>query len=158
MREIFTYGSVGGALGNQCFYPERGNRASLFSGHHPCLLIVVTSFVVSLWFRSVPVIATLSIEKLKVGNTRPRTKQTPALAPVTSPEIRYRSPLGGKETTRLYAGKFRTSKKQSPRTVIACGHSGYSDIGPTMIELTLKIRISYKQLMAFIAFLLTLIR
>jgi len=22
MREIFTYGSVGGALGNQCFYPE----------------------------------------------------------------------------------------------------------------------------------------
>ena len=23
MREIFTYGSVGGALGNWCFYPER---------------------------------------------------------------------------------------------------------------------------------------
>ena len=22
MRENFTYGSVGGALGNQCFYPE----------------------------------------------------------------------------------------------------------------------------------------
>ena len=22
MREIFTYGSVGGALGNQCFYPD----------------------------------------------------------------------------------------------------------------------------------------
>ena len=22
MRESFTYGSVGGALGNQCFYPE----------------------------------------------------------------------------------------------------------------------------------------
>ena len=26
MREIFTYGSVGGALGNQCFYPEMGKR------------------------------------------------------------------------------------------------------------------------------------
>ena len=28
MREIFTYGSVGGALGNQCFYPEmsKGNH------------------------------------------------------------------------------------------------------------------------------------
>ena len=25
MREIFTYGSVGGALGNQCFYPETSN-------------------------------------------------------------------------------------------------------------------------------------
>ena len=27
MREIFTYGSVGGALGNQCFYlePDREN-------------------------------------------------------------------------------------------------------------------------------------
>ena len=25
MREIFTYGSVGGALGNQCFYPEMSN-------------------------------------------------------------------------------------------------------------------------------------
>ena len=25
MREIFTYGSVGGALGNQCFYPEMFN-------------------------------------------------------------------------------------------------------------------------------------
>ncbi len=24
MREIFTYGSVGGALGNQCFYPDTG--------------------------------------------------------------------------------------------------------------------------------------
>ncbi len=27
MREIFTYGSVGGALGNQCFYPETSNHA-----------------------------------------------------------------------------------------------------------------------------------
>jgi hypothetical protein len=29
MRENFTYGSVGGALGNQCFYPEaeRKDRA-----------------------------------------------------------------------------------------------------------------------------------
>ena len=26
MREIFTYGSVGGALGNQCFYPEIWNK------------------------------------------------------------------------------------------------------------------------------------
>ena len=25
MGEIFTYGSVGGALGNQCFYPETSN-------------------------------------------------------------------------------------------------------------------------------------
>ena len=25
MREIFTYGSVGGALGNRCFYPETSN-------------------------------------------------------------------------------------------------------------------------------------
>jgi hypothetical protein len=24
MREIFTYGSVGGAPGNRCFYPEQG--------------------------------------------------------------------------------------------------------------------------------------
>jgi len=24
MREIFTYGSVGGAPGNRCFYPEIG--------------------------------------------------------------------------------------------------------------------------------------
>jgi hypothetical protein len=24
MREIFTYGSVGGAPGNRCFYPEEG--------------------------------------------------------------------------------------------------------------------------------------
>jgi hypothetical protein len=24
MREIFTYGSVGGASGNRCFYPEVG--------------------------------------------------------------------------------------------------------------------------------------
>jgi len=24
MREIFTYGSVGGAPGNRCFYPELG--------------------------------------------------------------------------------------------------------------------------------------
>jgi len=23
MREIFTYGSVGGASGNRCFYPEK---------------------------------------------------------------------------------------------------------------------------------------
>ena len=44
MREIFTYGSVGGAPGNRCFYPEgepkkpgrlsyalalRGNRCNL---------------------------------------------------------------------------------------------------------------------------------
>jgi hypothetical protein len=26
MREIFTYGSVGGAPGNRCFYPEIGVR------------------------------------------------------------------------------------------------------------------------------------
>jgi hypothetical protein len=26
MREIFTYGSVGGAPGNRCFYPEIGLR------------------------------------------------------------------------------------------------------------------------------------
>ncbi len=26
MREIFTYGSVGGAPGNRCFYPERRRR------------------------------------------------------------------------------------------------------------------------------------
>jgi len=28
MREIFTYGSVGGAPGNRCFYPERRPGAS----------------------------------------------------------------------------------------------------------------------------------
>jgi len=26
MREIFTYGSVGGAPGNRCFYPDIGIR------------------------------------------------------------------------------------------------------------------------------------
>ena len=32
MREIFTYGSVGGALGNQCFYPEkRADSACVFA-------------------------------------------------------------------------------------------------------------------------------
>ena len=30
MREIFTYGSVGGALGNQCFYPEKTKEKSEF--------------------------------------------------------------------------------------------------------------------------------
>jgi hypothetical protein len=29
MREIFTYGSVGGALGNQCFYPEMKKKQQL---------------------------------------------------------------------------------------------------------------------------------
>jgi len=28
MREIFTYGSVGGASGDRCFYPEDGRATS----------------------------------------------------------------------------------------------------------------------------------
>ena len=36
MRESFTYGSVGGALGNQCFYPESGeNNIGSSSGKAP---------------------------------------------------------------------------------------------------------------------------
>ena len=32
MREIFTYGSVGGASGDRCIYPEAdGNTAGAFS-------------------------------------------------------------------------------------------------------------------------------
>ena len=37
MREIFTYGSVGGALGNQCFYPEIQERDLLFPFREPHL-------------------------------------------------------------------------------------------------------------------------
>jgi hypothetical protein len=28
MREIFTYGSVGGAPGNRCFYPEKDRQGT----------------------------------------------------------------------------------------------------------------------------------
>ena len=33
MREIFTYGSVGGALGNQCFYPEKGSSGFVITDY-----------------------------------------------------------------------------------------------------------------------------
>jgi hypothetical protein len=46
MRENFTYGSVGGALGNQCFYPEpdgkkRGDADAASSGG-PLVMQVVS--------------------------------------------------------------------------------------------------------------------
>ena len=43
MREIFTYGSVGGAPGNRCFYPEIGTRYG-FVGDSTGLTPVKLSF------------------------------------------------------------------------------------------------------------------
>ncbi len=34
MREIFTYGSVGGAPGNRCFYLEADPKHGGFSNNH----------------------------------------------------------------------------------------------------------------------------
>jgi hypothetical protein len=33
MRETFTYGSVGGAPGNRCFYPELSTECGLVRGN-----------------------------------------------------------------------------------------------------------------------------
>jgi hypothetical protein len=33
MREIFTSGTVGGALGNQCFYPEMLSTREIIGNH-----------------------------------------------------------------------------------------------------------------------------
>jgi len=40
MREIFTSGTVGGALGNRCFYPEISSSLSLFLQEIPTKMVV----------------------------------------------------------------------------------------------------------------------
>ncbi len=46
MREIFTYGSVGGAPGNRCFYPDRAKKIrDLGIGINPMKLVIVTQWV-----------------------------------------------------------------------------------------------------------------
>jgi len=64
MREIFTYGSVGGAPGNRCFYLELENKHSGFQASFPVKFKILSPYQSGRLSRLFPVIQNVNLPKL----------------------------------------------------------------------------------------------